>query len=56
MAESSTTLENEQIVRKAHQIVEDQDLEEGVTVITDDQTLADSSYAFTAPAGSPPGV
>ena len=41
------TLDNEQIVRKAYQIAEDQDLEGWVAAFTDDGTFTDESIGVT---------
>jgi ketosteroid isomerase-like protein len=41
------TLDNEQIVRKAYQIAEDQDLEGWVAAFTDDGTFTDNSIGVT---------
>ena len=52
------TLHNEQIVRKAYQIAEDQDLEGWVAAFTDDGTFTDNSIGVTyrGPDGLPEQV
>ena len=52
------TLDNEQIVRKAYQIAEDQDLEGWVAAFTDDGTFTDNSIGVTyrGPDGLPEQV